>query len=323
MSRAGEGVDPGDRRRPDRLSDYGPIEYKAIMPTRTGNVAIGFRRLSSDWNKDLPSLLGWARQVGFEAVDLNQATPADVAAVRGAGLRLGTVDLIDMGKLLATDAGFRTDLIARNVAYVNEMAAAGVKTFFTVLIPGDPTRKRSENYALAVEAFGPVATAAADAGVGIAIEGWPGPAPYFAALCCTPESYRAFIRDTNPKSVGVNYDPSHLIRLGVDPIRFLREFLPHVHHVHAKDTQLFADAVYELGLYQDSISEARHGYGAHAWRYTIPGHGQTPWTQVLQILRDAEYGGAVSVELEDEHFNGSEAGERAGLVHSLEYLRSV
>jgi len=174
-----------------------------------------------------------------------------------------------------------------------------------------------------VEAFGPVATAAADAGVGIAIEGWPGPAPYFAALCCTPESYRAFIRDTNPKSVGVNYDPSHLIRLGVDPIRFLREFLPHVHHVHAKDTQLFADAVYELGLYQDSISEARHGYGAHAWRYTIPGHGQTPWTQVLQILRDAEYGGAVSVELEDEHFNGSEAGERAGLVHSLEYLRSV
>jgi sugar phosphate isomerase/epimerase len=293
------------------------------MPTRSANLPIAFRRLNSEWNKDLPALLAWAKQSGFEAIDLNQASPADVAAVRAAGLRLGSIDLIDMGKLLATDPGLREDLIARNVAYIRELVAAGATIFFTVLIPGDPAKKRSENYALAVETFGPLAQTAADAGVKIVIEGWPGPAPHFPALCCTPESYRAFIKDTNPKSVGVNYDPSHLIRLGVEPVRFLEEFAHQVYHVHAKDTQLFPDAVYELGLYQDSISKAPHRYGAHAWRYTIPGQGQTPWTRVFEILRDNGYRGAVSVELEDENFYGSEEREKNGLLKSLEFLRGA
>jgi sugar phosphate isomerase/epimerase len=291
------------------------------MPTRTANLPIAFRRLGSEWNKDLPALLAWAKQCGFEAIDLNQATPADLAAVRAAGLRLGSIDLIDMGKLLANDPGQRKELISRNVTYIGELAAAGATIFFTVLIPGDPAKKRAENYALAVETFAPISQAAANAGVKIVIEGWPGPAPYFPALCCTPESYRAFIKDTNPASVGVNYDPSHLIRLGVDPVRFLEEFIPHVYHVHAKDTQLFPDAVYELGLYQDSIAKAPHHYGAHAWRYTIPGCGQTPWTRVFEMLQKNGYRGAVSVELEDEKFNGSEEGEMLGLQRALEFLR--
>jgi sugar phosphate isomerase/epimerase len=293
------------------------------MPTRTANLPIGLRRLNSDWNKYLPALLAWAKESGFEAFDLTAATPADVAAVRAAGLRLGSVDLIEMGKLLVNDPGERKDRIVRNITHVRELAAAGVKIFFTVLIPDDPTRKRPDNYTLAVETLAPLAQAAADAGAIIAIEGWPGPAPHFQSLCCTPESCRAFIRDTNPKSVGINYDPSHLIRLGVDPVRFLREFLPHIPHVHAKDTQLFPDAIYELGLYQDSIAAPRHLYGAHAWRYTIPGHGQAPWAQILSILADHHYAGALSVELEDENFYGTEPAEKAGLLHSLNFLRGA
>jgi sugar phosphate isomerase/epimerase len=293
------------------------------MPTRTATLPIGFRRLGSAWNKDLPALLAWAKQSGFEAIDLNVAAPAEISAVRAAGLRLGTVDLIDMGKLLVTDPAERRDRIARNVEYVKQLAAAGAKIFFTVLIPDDLIRKRPENYKLAVETFAPLAQAAADAGVMIAIEGWPGPAPHFQSLCCTPESCRAFIRDTNPKSVGINYDPSHLIRLGVDPVRFLREFLPHIPHVHAKDTELFPDAIYELGLYQDSIAKPPHRYGAHAWRYTIPGHGHAPWPQILTTLRDGGYTGALSVELEDENFYGTEDAEKAGLLHSLTFLRGV
>jgi len=290
------------------------------MPTRTATLPIAFRRLGSAWNKDLPALLAWAKHSGFEAIDLNVATVEEISAVRAAGLRLGTVDLLEMGKLLVTDPGERRDRIARNVAYVKDLAAAGAKIFFTVLIPDDPTRKRPENYKLAVETFAPLAQAAADAGVIIAIEGWPGPAPHFQSLCCTPESCRAFIRDTNPASVGINYDPSHLIRLGVDPLRFLKEFLPHIPHVHAKDTELFPDAVYELGLYQDSIAKPRHVYGAHTWRYTIPGHGQAPWPQILAALRDNAYSGLLSVELEDENFNGSESGEKTGIIAGVHYL---
>src|SRR4051794_37366189 len=107
------------------------------MRTTTGDFPIGFRRLRSDWTKDLTPLLAWAKSSGFEAFDLMEATPADVAAVGAGGLRLGSVDLLEMGKLLVNDAGERRDRVARNVAYIRDTAAAGAKAFFTVLLPDD------------------------------------------------------------------------------------------------------------------------------------------------------------------------------------------
>jgi sugar phosphate isomerase/epimerase len=294
------------------------------MPTRTGNFALGFRRGWSDWQKnDLKALAAWAKQNGFDRIDLGRATKEDMDTLRAAGLDAGSVDLVDFGKIMATDAGQRKEAIEKNVAYVKEAAAAGAKVFFTCIIPGDPAKKRSENYALAVETFAPIANACDAAGACLAIEGWPGGGPHLANLCCNPETYRAFIKDLGCKSTGVNYDPSHLIRMGIDHIRFLREFAPRVWHVHAKDTELIPEAVYELGLYQGSAFAKGHGFGEHVWRYTIPGQGCARWVEICSILKSAGYKGALSVELEDENFNGSEAGEKAGLLHSLAFLKGV
>jgi sugar phosphate isomerase/epimerase len=294
------------------------------MPTRTGNFPIGFRRGWGDWQRlDLRILCDWGREVGFEVLDLGWATPADVRAVESAGLRLGSVDLLDFGSILHADEGKRRENVARNVAYVKETAAAaGAKLFFTAIVPGDPTRKRSEGYALAVETYGPIVEAVRGAGAKLVIEGWPGRAPHYPSLGCTPETCRAFLRDMG-EGVGLNYDPSHLIRLGVDPLRFLREFLPHVHHAHAKDTQLIPEAAYEFGLYQPAAFAQPWRYGEHAWRYTIPGHGQMNWREAFRILKDGGYRGAVCVELEDDHFNGTEAGEKLGLTRSLQFLRET
>ncbi len=290
------------------------------MPTRTGQFSIGFRRNNSPWQADLPALLQWAEQSGFQAIDLTQSTPAEVRAVIASGLRLGTVDLLEMGKLLVADPAQRRQRIDRNIAYLREMSEAGATTFFTVLLPDDFAMKRSDAYALAVETIGPLADAAAALNVRIAIEGWPGPAPTYPALFCTPETVRALIRDTNPKSIGINYDPSHLIRLGVDPARFLREFLPGVFHVHAKDTAHFPDAIYELGLYQDSAFTSPHKFGQHAWRYTLPGQGVAPWPELFSILNESSYAGPVSIELEDENFHGSPESEKLGLALAREFL---
>lgn len=183
--------------------------------------------------------------------------------------------------------------------------------------------KRGENYAIAVESFGPVVEAAASAGAVVAIEGYPGGPPHYPSLCCTPETVRAFLRDLGGKGVGVNYDPSHLIRLGVDYLRFLNEFVSSVAHVHAKDTSLDQEAIYEYGLYQDGVFEKPHGFGSYVWRYTIPGRGQARWTEIFRILQEANYGGCVSVELEDEEFNGTEEGEKKALLMSLEFLRTA
>ena len=37
-------------------------------------------------------------------------------------------------------------------------------------------------------------------------------------------------------TVGLNYDPSHLVWLMIDQERFIREFGPHILHVQAKDS---------------------------------------------------------------------------------------
>jgi len=292
------------------------------MATRTGNFSIGFRRGWSDWQKkDTKSLATWAKASGFDAIDLGRATAEDVNTLKTAGLKPGSVDLIDFGQIMATDVGKRKDLIAQNVAYVKEASTWGAKAFFTCIIPGDPTAKRADNYKLAVECFTPIANACKDAGAAMVIEGWPGGGPHFATLCCNPETYRAFLKDVGA-GAAINYDPSHLIRLRIDHIRFLKEFAPHVKHVHGKDTDLNDDEFYEVGT-QDGIFSKPHGFGQWGWRYTIPGHGVTRWGEVFKILVGAGFKGIVSVELEDENFNGSEEGEKAGLLNSLAFLKGV
>lgn len=294
------------------------------MTTRTGNFPIGARRGWGDWQKkDLRSFLAWLKTSGFDVVDLMNVTPQDLGVVKESGLKIGSADLLDFGKIMASDEGVRRDVIAKNVAYVKQLVPLGANVFFTCVIPGDPTKPRDENYKLAVECFSPIAQAADEVGGKIAIEGWPGGAPHYANLCCTPETMRSFIKDVGCKSIGVNYDPSHLIRLGVDHVQFLREFKERVWHVHAKDTEVFDGMVYELGRFQPSAFSKPIGFGEYTWRYTLPGHGSARWVKIMKTLEGSGYKGAVSVELEDERFNGSEAGEKEGFVRSLEFLRGV
>ena len=292
------------------------------MATRTGHFPIGFRRAGVEWQKDLPKLAKWSKDAGFNVIDLSaRSSGEEFNALKSAGLSAGSVDLLDFGHIMSADAAKRREVIDANVKYVRDMAALGARAFFTCLIPGEPARQRSENYRLAVDSFTPIAHAAAEAGAALAIEGWPGGPPYFANLCCTPETVRQFIADVG-KGAGINYDPSHLIRLGVDHIRFLKEFGEHVKHVHAKDTDVDQDALYEFGTQTAALAQP-HRWGEWTWRYTLPGHGLARWGEIFSILKDAGYKGAVSVELEDENFNGSEDGEKRALEYSIAFLKSV
>jgi sugar phosphate isomerase/epimerase len=222
---------------------------------------------------------------------------------------------------MQNDAGKRRELIDANVKYVKEAAALGGRAFFTCILPGDPARKREENYRLAVDSYAPIAQACAGVGASLAVEGWPGPGPYLPAICCTPETVRQFIKDVG-KGAGLNYDPSHLIRLRVDHVRFLKEFGESVVHVHAKDTDVSEDALYEFGT-QDGTFAQPHRWGEWTWRYTLPGHGLARWGEIFSVLKSSGYKGAVSVELEDENFNGSEEGEKRALEASIAYLKST
>jgi sugar phosphate isomerase/epimerase len=130
-------------------------------------------------------------------------------------------------------------------------------------------------------------------------------------------------REVPGRGLGINYDPSHLIRMSIDHTRFAAEFADRIAHVHAKDTEIITDNVYEIGLYQKSIYQKPCFCGEFAWRYTIPGHGMARWSHILATLEKAGFTGVVSVELEDADYNGTELGEQAGLLTALRYLETV
>lgn len=286
------------------------------MKTRTGSFPIGFRRGWSDWQKDLAGAITWAKNSGLEVIDLGRDGDKAGRQVVDAGLRLGSVDLLEWEGMISADKTKRTDAIAKNTAYIQACAAYGVVNHFIVMLPENPDLPRRENFGYMVESFNQLAPVLEQNKARLIIEGWPGP----GALCCTPEGYRAFFKECPSKAMGVNYDPSHLIRMGIDPLRFLKEFVGRIYHVHGKDTELFADNLYEYGHEQPPTFAQEMGFGSMAWRYTIPGHGITSWTRILGILKDAGYAGCVSIELEDMHFNGSEAGEKQGILAGAHFL---
>jgi sugar phosphate isomerase/epimerase len=286
-----------------------------VTTTRTGGFAIGFRRGWSDWQKDLPGLCAWAKDNDFACIDTG-ASADDVRAVIESGLAVGSVDLADAKAMISPDKGEREAALEKNIEHVRECATLGAKHFFCVMLPKEPGRDRSENFAFMLESYGPLCTALDEAGTKLVIEGYPGP----GALCCTPENFRHFFGEVESPAAGINYDPSHLIRMGIDPLRFLEEFGSRVFHVHAKDTELYAERQYELGTEQPATFTPGFGFGGTFWRYTIPGQGIMRWRRAFEMLAAGSYEGAVSIELEDMNFNGTESGEKEALLLSRRYL---
>ena len=287
-----------------------------MLTTRTGSFPIGFRRNNSPWQKDLPQLIAWASENKFQRIDLGgEAMPA-WSAVTDAGLSIGTADLLDWRGLVSPDAAKRKQAVLTNTNQSRACAALGVKNLFFVAIPEKPELPRKENFGFLLDSLGALVPDLEKNGSTIAIEGWPGN----GVLCCTPEAFRALFKAIPSRSIGINYDPSHLLRMGIDPLRFLHEFADRVVHVHGKDTELLSENLYEFGHEQPATFAPCIGYGGWAWRYTIPGQGQMRWGKAFGILADAGYRGAVCVELEDANFNGGEVSEKSGLLMAADFL---
>lgn len=187
---------------------------------------------------------------------------------------------------------------------------------FLVMLPEDPSRSREENFSLMVESCTALQPALMANRANLVVEGWPGP----GALCCTPADLRAFFEACSSPVFGINYDPSHLMRQGIDPIRFLWEFGDRVYHVHGKDAELLSENLYEFGHEQPATFVPRFGFGGWAWRYTIPGQGSMRWGTAFAILAQLGYAGTVSIELEDANFSGDAEDEKAGILAGARFL---
>ena len=88
----------------------------------------------------------------------------------------------------------------------------------------------------------------------------------------------------------MNFDPSHLVWQMIDQARFIREFGPHMLHVHAKDLMIDRDGLYERGILSAGIG----------WQVPrMPGLGEVDWSVIFSGLYRAGYDGPVIIEHED------------------------
>lgn len=261
----------------------------------------------------------WCRDTGFQAIDVGGVNPEQVRAIRGVGLEVGTADLPGTRDLCSADAGKRQAGVEAASAAIRAAAENGIDKMFCVFVPEDAARGRKANFENWKQSFPAVAACAEQNGVRVAMEGWPGGYPYYPALGCTPEMWRAMFAACPSLAFGLNFDPSHLVRIGIDWYRALDEFGDRVIHVHGKDTEVDPDRLYEHGNLGPTFREAP-AFGESWWRYTIPGDGMVHWGKMAARLEAIGFDGIISVELEDCRYHRSWERESEGLRRSLHHL---
>ena len=168
----------------------------------------------------------------------------------------------------------------------------------TALTQCDPAKGLDENVADWAAVFSKVAPVAEDAGIKIAFENWPGLRGDFPPVgtinfAFNPTAWEKMFEKVSSPALGLEFDPSHLVWQGIDWAAQLRHWMARVHHVHAKDTEIFKDRL-----------EARGFFSSGWWRYRLPGYGCVDWHKLTSILKEKGYKGAICLEHEDGIFLG-------------------
>ncbi|MDD3520466.1 MAG: sugar phosphate isomerase/epimerase [Actinomycetota bacterium] len=96
------------------------------------------------------------------------------------------------------------------------------------------------------------------------------------------------------KTLGMNFDPSHLLWQGLKPHLMIREIPDRVYHVHIKDASVTLD-----GLNGILGSHLEFGDPKRGWNFRSPGRGGVDFSSIIRELNAVGYDGPLSVEWED------------------------
>jgi len=115
------------------------------------------------------------------------------------------------------------------------------------------------------------------------------------------------------KTLGINFDPSHLVWQGVDEVGFIRDFAKRIYHVHMKDVKMLQNGrAGILGSFLD------FGDSRRAWNFVSLGHGDVDFDGIIRVLNDIGYEGPLSVEWEDSGMM-----RELGAKESLDFTRKI
>jgi sugar phosphate isomerase/epimerase len=286
----------------------------------------------------LMDVVDWMAANAFESIEIACWPPSSGTTRRYAGT--SHIDVTDLSESRASEV--RGEIVSRGLTisglgfYPNPLhpdpetrraaidhlklviAAAGRMgvPFANTFMGGDAAKTQDENWEVALEVWPPIVDHAREHGVKITIENCPmifsrSEWPAGHNIAYNPYIWRRII-ETWGGTVGLNYDPSHLVWLMIDQPRFIREFGPHILHVQAKDVQIDRDGLYERG----SLS------GGIGWQIPrLPGLGEADWGSIFSALYRAGYDGDIIIEHEDRDFEHTEKLVKRGFLLARDILR--
>lgn len=115
------------------------------------------------------------------------------------------------------------------------------------------------------------------------------------------------------ETLGFNFDPSHLVWQGVDPVVFLQAFGKKIYHVHVKDVYVKLDG--RSGILG---SHLKFGDPRRGWNFVSLGHGDVDFDKINRVLNWVGYRGPLSVEWEDSGMDRIQ-----GATEACEFIRRM
>ncbi len=291
--------------------------------------------------RSLADIAGWAAGSGFEALEVAAwpalgdrpftATHLDVDGFSSGDaervqalfdehhLTLSSLAYYDNN--LHPDPDERAAVNDHVLACIDAAALLGCPTVGT-FVGRDPGRSVADNLREAEKVFAPLVSRAGERGIKLVIEncvmeGWH-PDGYPGNLAYSPELWEWMF----DLGLYLNYDPSHLVWMGIDPVEALRPYVDKVAHAQAKDVQTFPERRNRFGWPGRAVHRP-DPWDVGWWRYRVPGLGEVDWRRVVDTLYEGGYDGVVSVEHEDPVWGGTEDRIETGLRVAHATLRPL
>jgi sugar phosphate isomerase/epimerase len=279
----------------------------------------------------LDEIADWAVAEGYQALEVAvwprtggrdfEASHLPVAAFTDADEQR-TRDLLDRTGLtisslayyennLHPDPATRESIRTHLKSAIDTAARLGVDSVGT-FIGRDPRRSVLENLREGEKVLPELVNYAGERGVKIVIEncvmeGWhPDGSP--GNLAYSPELWEWMF----DLGLYLNWDPSHLTWIGIDPLQTIEPYLDRIVHTQAKDVELFPEKRNHYGFF-GIVDKGDNPWATGWWRYRVPGLGEIDWHRIIDRFHELGYTGTVSVEHEDPVWGGSPEKVKQGL----------
>ncbi len=279
------------------------------------SAANGFESLEiACWPRTTGPTRRYAGTSHIDVANLGQGEASEIVhRVRDTGLTISGLGFYP--NPLHPDPAHREAVIGHLKLVITAAQTMGVGLVNTFM-GGDAAKTVDANWEEALKVWPDIVRFAQEHGVRLTIENcpmifsddeWPGG----HNIAWSPRIWRRILEQWSG-TIGLNYDPSHLVWLMIDQERFIREFGPHILHVQAKDLMIDRNGLYDRGTLSGGIG----------WQVPrIPGLGEVDWRVFFAALYRAGYDGDIIIEHEDRVFEGTDDLVKRGFLVARDTLR--